>query len=241
VLSTRAHHSSTYEFKPDFVCVILVFGFYHPNKPAIFLVDWCGRLAIHQCPHYQCWISSTCDYRPYRLFTFLIVGFCRVKPQLDGDIFKISSLKDFSLRSIILRLFDDWNLWIYNANQTTLGSFWGCNWALDCTRNFGCLLLAHTSNSERVYIWTLLLYKTRLVEKGLFYQSNLPTHLFPGRNFWFFSKCVLQPHTPTHRKEIPWENAKKPGNNQCWTFSNADPVLYPVLFQVLTMRTNWHF
>jgi hypothetical protein len=103
--STRAHHSSTYEWKPDFVCVILVFGLYHPNKSAIFLVDWCGRLASHHCPHYLCWISSTCDYRSYTVFTFLIVGCCRVKPQLDVDIFIISSLKDFSLRSIILLAF----------------------------------------------------------------------------------------------------------------------------------------
>jgi hypothetical protein len=77
-----------------------VLGFYHPNKTAIFLVECGGRLASHHCPHYLCWIGSTSDYRSYRVFTFLIDGFCRVKPQLDGDIFKISSLKDFSLRSI---------------------------------------------------------------------------------------------------------------------------------------------
>jgi hypothetical protein len=35
---------------------------------------------------------------------------------------------------------------------TTLGTFLGCIWVLDYTRNFGCLLLANTSNSERVYI-----------------------------------------------------------------------------------------
>jgi hypothetical protein len=105
VLNTRAHHSTTYEWKPDFVCVILVFGFHHPNKTAIFLVDWCGRLANDHCPHYLCWISSPCDYRSYMVFSFLIVRFCRVKSQLNGDIFKISSLKDFALRSIILPAF----------------------------------------------------------------------------------------------------------------------------------------
>jgi hypothetical protein len=135
------------------LCVsFLVFGFYHPNKTAIFLVDWCGRLASHHCPHYLCWISSPCDYRSYRVFTFLIVGFCRVKPQLDGDIFKISSLKDFSLRSIILPAF--W--WLKAVDKqcppTTLGSFLGCIWALDYTRNFGCLLFSNSSNWERVYI-----------------------------------------------------------------------------------------
>ncbi len=152
MLNTRVHHSSTYEWKPDLVCVILVFGFYHPNRTAIFLVDWCGRLASNHCPHYLCWISSTCDYRSYRVFTFLIVGFCRVKPQLDGDIFKISSLKDFCLRSIIILAF--W--WLKSVHlqcpRTTLGSSLGCIGALDYTRNFGCLLLADASNSKRVYI-----------------------------------------------------------------------------------------
>ncbi len=201
--------ATTCEWNPDFVCVILVFGFYHPNKTAIFLVDWRGRLASHHCPHYLCWISSTCDCRSYRVFTFLIVGFCRVKPQLDGDNFKISSLKDFSLRSLILLVI--WWLKFVDIQcpLNTLESFLGCIWALDYTMNFGCLTLANTSNSKRVYIYKLLLYKTGLVEKGLLYQSNLATHLFPGRKFWFFSKCVLQPHTPTHPKEIPWENVQK--------------------------------
>ncbi len=152
MLNTRAHHNSTYEWKPDFVCVILVFGFYHPNKTAIFLVDWCGRLASHHCPHYLRWSSSTCDYRSYRVFTFLTDGFCRVKPQWDGDIFKISSLKDFSLWNIILLAF--W--WLKSVDiqchPNTLQSFLGCIWALDYTRNFGCLPLANTSNSERVHI-----------------------------------------------------------------------------------------
>ncbi len=152
MLNTRGHHSSTYEWKPDFVCVILVFGFYHPNKTAILLVNWCGRLASHHCPHYLCWISSTCDYRSYRVFTFLIVGFCRVKPQLNGDIFKISSLKDFSLRSIIILAFRSLKSVDFQCPPTTLGSSLGCIWALDYTRNFGCLLLANTSNSKRVYI-----------------------------------------------------------------------------------------
>jgi hypothetical protein len=35
---------------------------------------------------------------------------------------------------------------------TALGIFSGCIWALDYTRNFGCLLFTNTSNSERVYI-----------------------------------------------------------------------------------------
>jgi hypothetical protein len=152
VLNTRGHHSRPYEWKPDFVCVILVFGFYHPNKTAIFLVDWCGRLASHHCPHYLCWISLTCDYRSYRVFTFLIVGFCKVKPQLDGDIFKFYSLKDFSLGSIMLPGF--WWLQFVDIQcpPNTLESFLGCIWALDYTRHFGCHPVANTSNSETVYI-----------------------------------------------------------------------------------------
>ncbi len=134
-ITIRAQHQSppqsTYEWKPDFVCVILACAFYHPNKTAIFLVDWCGRLANNHCPHYLCWISSPCDCRSYMVFTFLIVGFCRVKPQLDGDIFKISSLKDFTLKSIILPAF--W--WLQSVDiqwpPTTLGNFLGCIWALD--------------------------------------------------------------------------------------------------------------
>jgi hypothetical protein len=40
----------------------------------------------------------------------------------------------------------------FQCPPTTLGSSLGCIWALDYTRNFGCLLLANTSNSKRVYI-----------------------------------------------------------------------------------------
>jgi hypothetical protein len=71
--------------------------------------------------------------------------------------------------------------------------------------------LANTSNSERVYIETVLLYKTGLVGKGLFYQSNLATHLFPGRKLGFdFKMSPTTPHTElTHSREFPWENVQK--------------------------------
>jgi hypothetical protein len=180
---------------------MLVFGFYHPNKTAIFWVDWCGRPASHNCPHYLCWISSTCDYRSYRVFTFLIVGFCRVKPQLHGDNFKISSLKDFSLRSVILPAI--WWLKFVDIQcpPNTPERFLGCIWALDYTTNFGCLHLANTSNSKRVYIQTLLLYKTGLVEKGLFHQSNLATTCFQEENFNSFQNVSYNPtHQPIPRK-----------------------------------------
>jgi hypothetical protein len=51
--------------------------------------------------------------------------------------------------------------------------------------------------------------KQAWLERGLFYQSNLATHLFPGRKFWLISKCLPQPRTLTHSNEIPWENVQK--------------------------------
>jgi hypothetical protein len=213
VLNTRAHYNSTYEWKPDFVCVTVVFGFYQPNKTTIFLVDWCGRLASHHCPHYLCWSSSTCDYRSYRVFTFLIDGFCSVKPQWDGDIFKISSLKDFSLRSIILLAF--W--WLKSVDIQCLQILYKVSWgAFGHLITLGILGASPWPTPQILKGSTfghLSYTKQGSLERDCFINPTLQPTCFQEENFGSFQNVSdNRTHWPIPRNSHG-KMYKKPGNN----------------------------